>query len=259
MARVAGVLLDQIHEHPVQVWLLRPVGDGEQPVEAPVGECLVDRSFRAGDMWGARTRCPSWSAVRPQGPRRRPEACEGYRPRLHRLAEAAPCYCPSSTSWLDRLLSLVALGFRSERSKDLELVVLRHELSVLRRQVVRPQLSDADRVFLSVGSRLLPRRHWSAFFVTPETLLRWHPRLVARRWTYPRHGSGRPPISAEVRALVVRLGRENPRWGYQRVQGELKSLGIRVSATTIRRVLAQEGLGPAGIRGGTSWRTFCSY
>jgi transposase InsO family protein len=157
-----------------------------------------------------------------------------------------------------RVLSLVVLRFRSERSKDLELVVLRHELSVLRRQVARPKLGDADRVFLSAASRFLPRTRWSAFFVTPETLLRWHRRLVAKRWTYPRRGPGRPPVAAVTRALIARLARENPRWGYLRIQGELKGLGIRVSATTIRRVLAEGGLGPAGTRGGTSWKTFLS-
>jgi putative transposase len=157
-----------------------------------------------------------------------------------------------------RVLSLVLVRFRTEYSNDLELVVLRHELSVLRRQVTRPHLNDSDRVFLAAASRLLARKHWSAFFVTPETLLRWHRRLVAKRWTYPRHGPGRPAIAADVRTLIVRLGRENPRWGYLRIQGELKGLGILVSATTIRRVLAEEGLGPAGRRGGTSWQTFLS-
>ena len=157
-----------------------------------------------------------------------------------------------------RVLSLVVLRFRSEGSKDLELVVLRHEPSVLRRQVARPKLGDADRVFLAAASRLLPRTRWSAFFVTPETLLRWHRKLVARRWTHPRRGPGRPPIAADTRALIVRLARENPRWGYLRIQGELKALSSRVSATTIRRVLAEEGLGPAGSRRGTNWKTFLS-
>jgi putative transposase len=157
-----------------------------------------------------------------------------------------------------RMFSLVLLRLRSERSKDLELVVLRHELSILRRQVARPQLSDADRVFLSAASRLLPRWRWPAFVVTPETLLRWHRKLVARRWTYPRHGAGRPPISAGTRTLIVRLARDNPRWGYLRIQGELKGLGIRLSASTIRRILAAQGLGPSGTRGGTSWKTFLS-
>jgi putative transposase len=94
--------------------------------------------------------------------------------------------------------------------------------------------------------------------VTPETLLRWHRTLVAKRWTYPRRPPGRPPIAADVRALIVRLGRENRRWGYLRIQGELKGLGVSASATTIRRVLSEEGLGPAGSRGGTSWRAFLS-
>ena len=95
-----------------------------------------------------------------------------------------------------RVLSLVLLRFRSERSKDLELVVLRYELSVARRQIARPQIEDADRVFLSAASRFLPRQRWSAFFVTPETLLRWHQRLVTRHRTYPRRGPGRPPVAA---------------------------------------------------------------
>jgi hypothetical protein len=94
-----------------------------------------------------------------------------------------------------RLLEMVVLRFSSPRSKDLEIVVLRHELSILRRQVARPELCDADRVFLAAASRVLPRRHWSDFLVTPETLLRWHRRLVARRWTYPRRVAvARPPI-----------------------------------------------------------------
>ena len=155
-----------------------------------------------------------------------------------------------------RVLDLVALRFRSGRSKDLEIVVLRHELAVLRRQVARPELSDADRVFLAAASRLLPRRRWSSFFVRPETLLRWHRRLVARRWIYRRRGAGRPPLDPELVALILRLARENPRWGYLRIQGELRGLGIRISATTIRRVLAGAGLDPAGRRFGLSWRAF---
>jgi putative transposase len=155
-----------------------------------------------------------------------------------------------------RLLSLVVLAFRSDRSTDLEIVVLRHELAILRRQVARPELSDADRVFLAAASRLLPRRRWSSFLVRPETLLRWHRRLVARRWTYPRRGRGRPPIDPDIASLILRLAHENPRWGYLRIQGELQGLGIRISATTIRRVLAGAGLDPAGRRFSLSWRTF---
>jgi transposase InsO family protein len=91
--------------------------------------------------------------------------------------------------------------------------------------------------------------------VSPTTLLRWHRRLVARRWTYDSR-RGRPPVNAEIRALVLRLARENPRWGYQRIAGEINGLGVRVSATTVRKILHQAGLGPAGSRGGLSWRVF---
>src|SRR5712691_4038676 len=132
------------------------------------------------------------------------------------------------------LLQLVLLRRRSEAFKELEIVALRHELSVLRRQARRPQLTMADRVLLAAASRLLPRPNWRSFMVTPATLLRWHRRLVARRWTYGGR-CGRPPIDAEIRALVLRLARENPRWGYQRITGELNGLGIAVSATTVAK------------------------
>jgi len=153
------------------------------------------------------------------------------------------------------VLQLVLLRPRSEDFKELEIVVLRHELSVLRRQTRRPQLTATDRVFLAAASRLLPRSSWRSFFVTPTTLLRWHRRLVARRWTYGGR-KGRPPIGGDVRALVLRVARENPRWGYQRIVGELRGLGIEVSATTVRKLLHQAGLGPAGERSGLSWRAF---
>ena len=155
---------------------------------------------------------------------------------------------------LQRVLQLLFLRFRSTASKDLEIVVLRHQLAVLRRQVRRPAFRAADRVFLSAASRLLPRINWSAFVVTPATLLRWHRLLVAKRWTYTRP-PGRPPITADVRALIVRLARENPRWGYQRIVGELKGLGVVVSATTVKKILRAEGLGPT-VRRGPSWREF---
>jgi len=153
------------------------------------------------------------------------------------------------------LLQLVSLRSRSQDFKELEIVVLRHELSVLRRQTRRPHLTTSDRVFLAAASQLLPRSSWRSFLVTPATLLRWHRRLVARRWTY-RGRSGRPPIGGEIRGLVLRLARENPRWGYQRIVGELHGLGISVSATTVRKILRQAGLGPAGERAGLSWRAF---
>jgi putative transposase len=153
------------------------------------------------------------------------------------------------------VLQVVLLRPRSEDFKELEIVVLRHELSVLRRQTRRPQLTASDQVFLTAASRLLPRPSWRSFFVTPTTLLRWHRRLVARRWTYGGR-RGRPPIGGDVRALVLRVARENPRWGYQRIVGEVRRLGISVSATTVRKILRQEGLGPAGERSGLSWHAF---
>jgi putative transposase len=118
-----------------------------------------------------------------------------------------------------RLLELIVLVGRCDRTKELEILLLRHELAILRRQVNRPRFEPHDRVLLAALSRMLPRRSWSAFLVQPETLLRWHRRLVARRWTYPHRRPGRPPISCEVRELALRLARENPSWGYQRELG----------------------------------------
>ena len=155
-----------------------------------------------------------------------------------------------------RVMALVLLRFRSSDFKELEIIVLRHELAVLRRQVSRPALLPADRAFLAAASRLLPRARWRSFFVTPETLLAWHRQLVARRWTYPGRRPGRPQVSREVRELVLRLARENPRWGYQRIAGELHGLGVMISATSVRTVLIDAGLGPAGARDGLSWREF---
>jgi putative transposase len=155
-----------------------------------------------------------------------------------------------------RLFALVVLLGRGERSKELEILVLRHELSVLRRQVKRPRWEPRDRLVLAALSRVLPRRSWSAFVVRPETLLRWHRRLVARHWTYPHRGPGRPRIGGEVRELIVRLARENTSWGHVRIVGELRKLGIDVSATLVRNVLADAGLPPAPQRDRLSWRSF---
>ena len=156
---------------------------------------------------------------------------------------------------LRRVLQLAAWRFRSNDLKELEIVVLRHELAILRRRTRRPAMTWTDRLFLAAASRLLPRARWRSFIVTPATLLRWHRRLVAKRWTYARR-AGRPPIRREIRALVLRLARDNPRWGYQRIVGELKGLGMVVSATTVRTWLRAAGLGPAGTRGGMTWREF---
>jgi putative transposase len=134
-------------------------------------------------------------------------------------------------------------------------LVLRHHLAVLRRQTPRPRLEPADRALFAAVSRVLPRPRWSCLFVQPETLLRWHRRLVAGAWTYP-HRIGRPPLNPDVQRLIVRLARENPRWGYQRIKGELQRLGIRVSATAIRTTLRRNRLDPAPRPTTTSWRAF---
>jgi hypothetical protein len=155
-----------------------------------------------------------------------------------------------------RLLELVVLLGRRERAKELEILVLRHELSVLRRQVGQPRFELHDWLLLAALSRMLPRRSWKAFLVRPETLLCWHRRLVARRWTYPHRKRGRPPIGVEVRELVVRLARENPTWGYLRIVGEPRKLGIVVSATSVRNILAAAGIPPAPQRDRPSWRSF---
>lgn len=140
-----------------------------------------------------------------------------------------------------------------------EVLVLRHELAVLRRQIKRPKLRRRDKLFLSAMSRMLPRERWTAFIVTPATLVRWHRELVRRKWTYKRRrAQGRPPIDSETRALIVRMARENPRWGCVRIKGELQGLGIIVSTTTIRTILRRAGLGPAPRRDGPTWRQFLS-
>jgi hypothetical protein len=155
-----------------------------------------------------------------------------------------------------RLLELIVLVGRSDRAKELEILVLRHELSILRRQVNRPRFQPHDRLLLAAFSRVLPRRSWHAFFVQPETLLYWHRRLVARRWIDPHRPPGRPPISPGVRELTLRLARENPNWGYLRIVGELRKLGVAVSATSVRTILGKAGLAPAQRRHSQSWRSF---
>jgi putative transposase len=157
---------------------------------------------------------------------------------------------------LCRSVQLLALLARGNAAKDLEVLVLRHQLTVLRRQTSRPRLEPADRALLAALSRVLPRARWSCFFVKPETLLRWHRRLVAGAWTYPHRRRGRPPVDDDVQQLIVRLASDNPRWGYQRIQGELRHLGVRVSATAIRTTLRRHGLDPAPRRTTTTWRAF---
>jgi putative transposase len=144
--------------------------------------------------------------------------------------------------------------FCSRLAKDVEIAVLQHQFEVLGRQVARPDLEPADRAVLSLLARLLPRARWSAFMVSPATVLGWHRALVRRRWTYPK--LGRPPIGDEVRELVVRLARDNPGWGDPRIVGELRHLGITISPSTVQRILRHAGLGPAPRRSGPTWSTF---
>jgi putative transposase len=157
---------------------------------------------------------------------------------------------------LCRTIQLLTLLVRGDAAKDLEILVLRHQLIVLRRQVPRPKFESTDRALLAALSRALPRARWSCFLVKPETLLRWHRRLVAGAWTYPHRGRGRPSLDPEVQQLIVRLAAENPRWGYQRIKGELLRLGVQVSATAIRATLRRHGLDPAPRRASMTWRRF---
>jgi putative transposase len=157
------------------------------------------------------------------------------------------------------VLRLLVRRRQAELAKDLELIGLRHQLSVLTRQHERPKLRPADRAFIAALARLLPRRHQYRFVVAPATLLRWHRELVRRRWTYPRRRRGRPPTERALRELVLRLARENPRWGYQRIAREAIKLGFCLSPSTVRRLLASAGLEPAPRRGGTSWSAFLRW
>jgi len=157
---------------------------------------------------------------------------------------------------LRQVLQMLTQLARDGGAKDVELLVLRHQVAVLRRQVHRPDLEPADRVVLAALSRLLPRPRWSAFFVTPATLLRWHRQLIARHWTYPRARPGRPPVAKQIRELVLRLAAENASWGHRRIQGELVGLGYRVAASTVWKILNRAGVDPAPRRAGPTWKQF---
>jgi len=155
-----------------------------------------------------------------------------------------------------RILDLIVLIASGDRSKEIEILVLRHQVAVLRRQVTRPELRPADRAWLAALSRLLPRRVWPTFLVQPATLLRWHRDLLARRWTYPQRRPGRPATTQVVRELVLRMVRENPTLGYRRIHGELLGLGHRVAPSTVWLILKRSGLDPAPRRAGPTWTQF---
>jgi putative transposase len=154
------------------------------------------------------------------------------------------------------VLHLLVGDRRRELAEDVELLVLRQQLAVLRRRRPRPSFRAADRALLAALARILQPRRRQGTLVTPQTLLRWHREMVRRKWTQPQRTPGRPPVERRVRELVLRLARENPRWGYPRISGELLKVGVRVSPSTVRRLVLAAGLTPAPRRNGPSWREF---
>jgi putative transposase len=160
------------------------------------------------------------------------------------VARSPPVIVRMLCLFAGRVFAWLVLLVRSSAAKDIEILVLRHEVPVLRRQVPAPKPDWADRAVLAALARLLPRSLRGRRIVSPRTLLAWHQRMVARKWTQPRP-PGRPPIPEELRDLIIRFGSENPRWGGKRVHGELHRLGRRVGISTVRRVLREAGLGPA--------------
>ncbi|MCP4963494.1 MAG: helix-turn-helix domain-containing protein, partial [Actinomycetia bacterium] len=155
------------------------------------------------------------------------------------------------------LAQLACLAVRSGRWKDLQIIVLRHENAVLRRQVGRPTLTDDDRTLLGAIAAALPKALRTGWIVTPETLLRWHRKRIARHWTQtPTRRPGRPPISAELRQLIVRLATENPTWGLRRIQGELARLGPNLAHSTVWQILTDNGIDPSPNRSDVTWTEF---
>jgi putative transposase len=157
---------------------------------------------------------------------------------------------------ISTLLGWIVLRARSDTSKEIEILVLRHQLAVLQRRLSRPRLSWADRAVIAALSRLLPVRRRIGLLVTPATILRWHRQLIAHRWTTQPARPGRPAIPAGLRALVIRLATENPTWGYRRIHGELAGLGVQIGASTVWTILHAAGVDPAPRRAGPSWSEF---
>ncbi len=153
------------------------------------------------------------------------------------------------------VLDLLVLRSRRDRSKDAEILVLRHQLAVLQRQTSRPRFELHDRAVLAAFARVLDRDRWSILLVKPDTILGWHRRLVANHWTYP-HRPGRPSTAVDTRQTIIRLARDNPTWGYRRIHGELARLGITIAASTVWATLKRAGIHPAPNRTSESWTTF---
>ena len=198
-----------------------------------VGRQLQVHRSRTKDLWGPEIR--SWGLTR---------------------ANAPPSWGAVSRV-LYRLIAMLArLAVRSGRSKDLEIIVLRHQIAVLRRQIDRPAINDDDRTLLGAIASALPRPRRDGWIVTPETLLRWHRRRIARYWTQPHRRPGRPPTAFELRRLVLRLAAENPTWGYRRIHGELIGLGHRLVSSTIWQILKNNDIEPAPNRSDITWSQF---
>jgi transposase InsO family protein len=159
---------------------------------------------------------------------------------------------------LRQLLGWLTLLARGQTSKNAEILVLRHEVAVLRRQVTRPRPTWPDRAILAALTRLLPRERRHHRLVTPETLLRWHRALVSRHWTKPHRPAGRPSRPPALRHLILRMAAENPTWGYRRIHGELLQLGYRVAPSTVWLLVKRTGVDPAPRRTGLTWRQFLS-
>jgi len=155
-----------------------------------------------------------------------------------------------------RVLQLIRLIGRRDTDLAIEVVILRHEVAVLRRQVHRPALEPADRAVLAGLARLLTRQRLGHLFVQPSTLLRWHRDLVAKRWTYPHGRPGRPAIAKGTTAVVLRLAKENPQWGYRRIHGELATMGIVIAPSSVWAILKRHGIDPSPRRSGPTWAEF---
>jgi putative transposase len=155
-----------------------------------------------------------------------------------------------------QLTDSLALLARSDTAKTAEILLLRHEIAILRRQVKRPCRSWADRALITTLAGLLPKDRRLYLLVTPATLLRWHRALVKRYWTRPHRRPGRPSVRSEIRQFVLDLAGDNATWGYRRVHGELTGLGYKIAPSTVWLILKRAGVDPAPQRSGPTWRQF---